>query len=56
LTNKQFLALQKTIEDDEDLEEGTFEDYEFNKDDLPSNSKIFKKPILPSNNTKKPKI
>ena len=39
---------EEGYDDEEDLEEGTFEDYEFGTDELPSNSKVFKKPILGS--------
>jgi len=39
-------------EDDDELEEGTFEDYEFGNGDLPSDSKVFTKPIIESDEQK----
>lgn len=35
---------------EESLEEGTFEEYEFGQDELPSRSKVFKEPILSTSN------
>lgn len=43
-----FYTENEEYDEEEELEEGTFEDYEFGTDELPSNSKVFKKPILSS--------